>query len=157
MTMTPQQFIAQLLELDIVSTATLEVFLERLDEDCRNDLRSLIRQMMASGWITRYQTAKILRGQSDDLVLGNYLLVTPIGRGGMGVVYQARHRWMERIVALKVLNHRSNEPKALRRFQREIQAAAKLNHPNIVTAFDADESQGRLYLVMEYVLSLIHI
>ena len=151
MTMTPQQFIAQLLELDIVSTATLEVFLERLDEDCRNDLRSLIRQMMASGWITRYQTAKILRGQSDDLVLGNYLLVTPIGRGGMGVVYQARHRWMERIVALKVLNHRSNEAKALRRFQREIQAAAKLNHPNIVTAFDADESQGRLYLVMEYV------
>ena len=151
MTITPQQFIAQLLELDIVSTATVEVFLERLDDDSRNDLRFIIRQMMALGWVTRYQTAKILKGQSDELVLGNYLLVTPIGRGGMGVVYQARHRWMERIVALKVFNHRSNEEQGLRRFQREIQAAARLNHPNIVTAYDADESQGRFYLVMEYV------
>lgn len=151
MPMSPQQFVAQLLELDIVSTATIEVFLERLDENSRNDLRQLIRQMMASGLITRYQTAKILKGQSASLVLGNYLLMTPIGRGGMGVVYQARHRWMERIVALKVLNHRSSDQHALRRFQREVQAAAKLNHPNIVTAFDADESQGRLYLVMEYV------
>ena len=151
MAITPEQFVGHLLDLGVVSTSNAETCLGVLDDPAREDLRQTIGQFVKAGLITRYQTAKILKGQGEDLVLGNYLLLNPIGRGGMGVVYRARHRWMDRIVALKILNQRSNDEKALRRFQREIQAAAKLSHPNIVTAFDADESHGRLYLAMEYV------
>lgn len=85
-------------------------------------------------------------------ILGEYLIVGKIGAGGMGRVYKAQHQRMQRIVALKVLAPQSmKSPDAVRRFNREVQAAARLSHPNIVTAFDAGEQQGIHYLVMEYV------
>jgi len=85
-------------------------------------------------------------------VLGNYTLLKLIGAGGMGHVYKAEHRRMKRMVALKVLAPqllRSSSARA--RFLREVEAASKLSSPYIVTAFDAGESAGRDYLVMEYV------
>jgi serine/threonine protein kinase len=70
----------------------------------------------------------------------------------MGRVYKALHRNMNRTVALKVLApHLVRTPKAQVLFQREVQAAAQLNHPNIVTAYDANEVRGRHYLAMEFV------
>jgi len=70
----------------------------------------------------------------------------------MGKVLKARHRRMERIVALKVLSSKLvGSPEALKRFHREVKAAARLEHPNIVTAYDAGESNGTHYLVMQYV------
>jgi serine/threonine protein kinase len=70
----------------------------------------------------------------------------------MGIVYKARHRRMDRTVALKVLDAKIiPSPEALRRFRREVQAAARLHHPNVVLAYDASEDAGRHYLVMEYV------
>lgn len=72
--------------------------------------------------------------------------------GGMGQVYKAEHRRMGRIVAVKILPSRAiGSPESIRRFQREVRAAAKLIHPNIVTAFDAGEAEGIHYLVMEFV------
>lgn len=85
-------------------------------------------------------------------VLGNYLVLDKLGQGGMGQVFKARHRRMDRLVALKVLPPSlMQNPEAVRRFQREVKAAALLSHPNIVTAYDADEHQGVHFLVMEYV------
>ena len=70
----------------------------------------------------------------------------------MGQVYKARHKRMKREVALKVLAPQFvKDAAALRRFHREVEAAARLNHQNIVTAYDADEVRGTHYLVMEYV------
>jgi serine/threonine protein kinase len=70
----------------------------------------------------------------------------------MGVVFKARHRRMDRVVALKVLAPSvTRSAEAVQRFQREVRAAAKLNHPNIVLAHDASEEDGTRYLVMEYV------
>ena len=84
--------------------------------------------------------------------LGEYLIVGKIGAGGMGRVYKAEHQRMRRIVALKVLSSQAmKSPDAVRRFNREVQAAARLSHPNIVTAYDAGEQQGIHYLVMEFV------
>lgn len=84
--------------------------------------------------------------------LGDYEILRELGRGGMGVVYEARHRMMRRIVALKVLAPSlSRDAEALARFRREVIAAASLTHPNIVTAHDAQEIQGVAFLVMEYV------
>ena len=75
-----------------------------------------------------------------------------IGRGGMGDVYQAEHRLMRRPVALKIINRQLvNKPEAVERFHREVRAAARLNHPNIVTAYDAEQAQDTHFLAMEYV------
>jgi hypothetical protein len=81
-----------------------------------------------------------------------YRVLGVLGAGGMGVVYKAIHRLMERVVALKVLNPSlTSRPGFAERFRREVKAAARLGHPNIVTAYDADEAAGRHFLVMEYV------
>ncbi len=81
-----------------------------------------------------------------------YELLERLGAGGMGEVYMAEHRIMGRTVALKVMAAElTADPAAADRFRREVRAAAKLAHPNIVTAHDADEAGGRHFLVMEYV------
>ncbi len=92
--------------------------------------------------------------QPQQPVLGDYVLLGKIGAGGMGQVFKAQHRRMDRIVALKLLRPTSTkdeDEEAVSRFHREVKAAAKLFHTNIVTAFDAGEQDGLHYLVMEYV------
>ena len=75
-----------------------------------------------------------------------------IGAGGMGIVFAARHRRMDRVVALKVLRPALlSKSAAVERFRLEIQAAAKLTHPHIVTAYDADQAGDLHFLAMEYV------
>src|SRR5437868_1469548 len=79
-----------------------------------------------------------------------YRVVGPLGSGGMGVVYRAEHRLMERPVALKVIRRDLlADPTAVERFRQEVKAAARLAHRNIVTAHDADEAGGLHLLVME--------
>ena len=75
-----------------------------------------------------------------------------LGRGGMGVVYKARQKSLDRIVALKILApEREKAPQFAERFGREARTLAKLNHPNIVTVHDFGETDGMFYLVMEFV------
>lgn len=81
-----------------------------------------------------------------------YSIQKRLGRGGMGMVYHATHRLMNRPVALKMIRgDLLATPVAVTRFRREVQAAAHLDHANIVTAFDAEEVSGVHFLVMEYV------
>jgi hypothetical protein len=81
-----------------------------------------------------------------------YRVLGLVGEGGMGAVYRAEHRHMGRQVALKVIHPGLlQDPAAVRRFQQEVRAAARLHHANIVHAYDADEARGLHFLVMEYV------
>ncbi len=81
-----------------------------------------------------------------------YELQELLGAGGMGTVYKAQHRMMNRPVALKVINEQLvRNGAAVQRFHREVQAAARLTHPNIVTAYDAEQAGNLHFLVMEYV------
>src|SRR5262245_47072697 len=81
-----------------------------------------------------------------------YEILARLGAGGMGTVYKARHRLMDRLVALKVINPALvGWPEAVRRFRQEIRAAACLTHPNIVAAYDAEQADETHFLVMEYV------
>ncbi len=81
-----------------------------------------------------------------------YEVIAELGRGGMGIVYKARDTVLDRIVAWKVLPEALKEnPQALRNLLREAKAAAQLNHPNIVTIYDAGEQDGRTYIAMEFV------
>lgn len=84
--------------------------------------------------------------------LGEYELLERLGEGGMGAVYKARHQGLETLVAVKVLHpQRQADEVTLERFQREMIAIGKLDHPQIVRAIDAGEDQGIHYLVMEFV------
>ena len=75
-----------------------------------------------------------------------------LGEGGMGEVFKARHQRMKRIVALKIIrNDKVANASVLLRFNREIEAAAQLMHPNIVLAYDAAEDGDTHFFVMEYV------
>src|SRR5262245_5599499 len=78
-----------------------------------------------------------------------YHLIEVPRAGGMGVVYKAEHRLMERPVALKVTHTElTQDPAAVECFRREVKAAARLHHPNIVTAYDADQAGQSHFLVM---------
>ena len=84
--------------------------------------------------------------------IGQYQLLKQIGRGGMGLVYLARHLKLGRTVALKLLpGLHLSEKSAIVRLQREIAATGRLQHPNIVFATDANEEDGIDYLVMEHI------
>jgi serine/threonine protein kinase len=81
-----------------------------------------------------------------------YQILGLLGTGGMGAVYKAQHRIMERIVALKVISPELvANPRTVHRFHLEVKAAARLSHRNIVTAFDAEQAGDTHFLVMEYV------
>ncbi|HEX4132324.1 MAG TPA: protein kinase [Pirellulales bacterium] len=116
------------------------------------DADQLARELVRQGKLTKFQAAAIYQDKAESLMLGNYLLLDKFGAGGMGQVYRARHRRMDRVVAIKVLPKKAVEGAgAVERFQREMKAAARLTHPNIVTAHDADEAGGIHFLVMEFV------
>lgn len=81
-----------------------------------------------------------------------YQIMDQIGQGGMGSVYRAQHRLMNRAVALKLINPQLiRHPQAVERFRREVQAAAQLAHPNIVAAYDAEQAGDVHFLAMEFV------
>lgn len=116
------------------------------------DAATLAGELVARGGLTPYQAQEVLAGRGAELVLGNYAILGEVGAGGMGRVYRALHRRMNRVVALKLLRRElTGSPDLVARFQQEVQAAARLNHPNAVAAYDADECELGHFLVMEYV------
>jgi serine/threonine protein kinase len=109
--------------------------------------------LVAQGILTRFQAKQLLVGRHKGFRLGPYVVKDLLGRGGMGAVYLAEHRELNRKVAVKILVPSKDEDQrlALERFFREARAAAALDHPNIVRIFDVARHNEVPYLVMEYV------
>jgi len=105
--------------------------------------------LVEQGKLNQFQADELLSGRNTPLVMGDYTLIAKIGEGGMGQVFKARHKRMNRMVALKVMSSAAmKDEAAVKRFQREVHAAALLEHPNIVTAYDSGETGNVKYLVM---------
>ena len=150
---TLDQFTRRLSDSGLMSAEQLEQFCDTLPADQKpNAADQLGRRLIENNVLTEFQVNALSTGGPDPLVIGDYVILEKLGEGGMGVVFKARHRLMKRIVAIKKLSARAgNDDSVLRRFEREVEISASLNHRNIVAALDAREIQGCCYLVMEYV------
>jgi len=147
------EVIASLIEVRLMERTEVESFLARFPTETRpRDAESLARELVRARRLTEYQAGALLQGKSRGLAIGNYLILDKIGKGGMGMVFKAQHRRLKRVVALKVLPPSyARDASAVLRFQREVQAVARLGHPNIVAALDADVFNGLHFFAMEYV------
>jgi serine/threonine protein kinase len=151
-----------------MSSAALETFLQLLESSHLLDERrmhktrlraarlpdpaALAARLVERGHLTRWQSRMLLTGKSGPFFLKQYRLLKPLGQGGMGSVFKALQPGVKRFVALKVLSGRAlKDDRANIRFRREIRAAAALDHPHIIQAFDADCVEQKYFLVMEYV------
>jgi len=140
----------------LVEKDQLDRFLRELREQARGpdlpDTEVVASRLVESGLVTSWQCEKLLEGRHKGFFLGKYKLLDHLGTGGMSSVYLAEHVLMQRRVAIKVLpKHRVEDTSYLARFHREAQAAAALDHRNIVRAYDVDNDGAIHYLVMEYV------
>ncbi|MCI0341587.1 MAG: protein kinase [Planctomycetales bacterium] len=111
--------------------------------------------LQEEGFLSERQVEIICQSLQGEIVknpIEGYKIEAELGRGAMGLVYAARQMNLDRIVALKVLDPRlAMDDTFIERFQTEARAAAQLNHPNIVQAFDVGRSRGYYYFAMEYV------
>lgn len=154
-------------EFDLEPTDSVKAFQARLE---RNNLLSkeqqagladlsknfptpeaLAARLVERNWLTSWQAQMLLAGH-ERFFLGKYKLLDRLGEGGMGAVFRAEQIPLGRIVALKMISKAiARDSAAVTRFRREIRAAAALDHPNIVHAYDADHVEDVHFLVMECV------
>jgi len=121
-------------------------------DEAPDDPQAVSRCLIDAGLLTDWQSKKLLDGRGRGFFLGKYKLLDHVGTGGMSSVYLAEHVNMQRRVAIKVLpTNRVHDSSYLARFYREARAAAALDHPNIVHAYDIDNQGDTHYLVMEFV------
>jgi serine/threonine protein kinase len=149
-----EQFIRNLTDSGLLpadEVASFQVELSARDKPV--DCELAVQELVTAGKLTPYQAECLRGGETSGLVFGDYVVVDKIGQGGMGVVLKAEHQRMNRTVAVKRLSSELMSAEgAVERFYQEAEAAARVIHPNIVTAFDATEHDGIHCLIMEYVV-----
>lgn len=127
-------------------------FSELSDLSSEADAYDAIQCWLRTNRLNSFQSQQLLEASSIPLAVGHYVFLEKIGHGGMGAVFRARHRLMERDVAIKlILPHRFGNVEAIARFRREVATSAQLEHPRIVRAYDAGETNGTHWLAMELV------
>ena len=140
--------------LDLIRASGLldDGALARVAGDLPPEPVACAEKLVTAEVLTPFQAKQLLAGRVRGLVLGQYRVLGPLGKGGMGIVYLAEHVDLGRKVAIKVLNEeQAREKLGLERFFREARAVAALDHPNIVRLHDITQSAGTYFLVMEFV------
>ena len=123
-----------------------------LQGDYPLDSTALADALVRDNLLTSFQAKRLLSNRPQGLIVGRYIILDRIGSGSMGRVYRAHHVMMDRVVALKIIAPEiSSNERVVARFQREMKLVGRLDHPNVVRAFDADQLNRVLYIVMEYV------
>ena len=155
MPLSPQQAAKRVVRAGLSSAEELKSLWQDLPSAERpRDGETLLNLLRERELLTDFQAEWLLSGKGDSLRLGEYLLIDRIGDGGQGDVYRAKHRTMDRVVAIKMLRDAGEDADSQRRFDREVRTAARLSHPNIVVAHDAGKVGRQPYLVMEFIEGL---
>jgi serine/threonine protein kinase/Leucine-rich repeat (LRR) protein len=142
--------VKQLTDSGIIAPGKLENFVPPKADP--KTVEELVQALVKSENLTAFQGQQVKGGKAKSLILGEYTILDKIGAGGMGQVFKAQHRRLKRVVAVKMLPPAvTKDAAAVARFQREVEAAAKLRHPNVVATDDAGYANGVHFLVMEYV------
>lgn len=116
------------------------------------EVRKLAALMVREGVLTIFQAEQLLQGKWRNFTIGKYKVLERLGSGAVSNVFLCEHQFMRNRVAVKVLfTTKADNPGILQRFYREARAAAALDHPNIVHAYDIDHEDNLHFLVMEYV------
>ncbi len=149
----PLDLLPVIRESGILSDRQLaEIKSKMLRGDYPLDSVALAESLVRDAIISSYQARRFLTNRPHGLIVGRYIILDRIGSGSMGRVYKAHHPMMDRVVALKIISPEiSSNERVVARFQREMKLVGRLDHPNVVRAFDADQFQRVLYIVMEYV------
>ncbi len=137
----------------IVSERQLaEIKAKILQGDYPLDATELADRLVGDRVLTAFQAKRFLSNRPHGLIVGRYTILDRIGSGSMGRVYKAHHMMMDRTVALKIIAPEiASNSRVVARFQREMKLVGRLDHPNVVRAFDADQINKVLYIVMEFV------
>jgi WD40 repeat protein/serine/threonine protein kinase len=126
--------------------------LEREDLGSFAEARALAQHLLERGWLTPYQVNQLLLGRGADLVLGPYVLIERLGEGFGGEVFKARHQLMNRIVALRLIRKELlADQEAISQFYKQVEAASKLDHENVIHAYDAGPIGQTHFLATEFV------
>jgi serine/threonine-protein kinase len=145
-----EHFLANIRQSGLVDPTQLDAAAARFPDSRKG--RTIARSLVEQGLLTRFQAERLMVGKTGGFIFGQYRVLDQLGRGGMGRVYKAQHQTMNRLVALKVLAPSLiKTERAQDLFLREVRAVARLQHANIVTAYDANQAGGRFFLVLEFV------
>lgn len=150
--LTCEHLLAELKRAPLLTAAQLA----RVEEAVRQGAHppnAVVQHLVAKGWLTAFQGEALLSGRpASALSIGPYLLLDRLGEGGMGAVFKARHRRLDRVDAVKVIRADKVASKVIaRRFLREIRLTSTLAHPHVVRAIDAGHAGRQLYLATEFV------
>jgi serine/threonine protein kinase len=148
------EFLDLIRKSSVVEDKRLDTYMQQLraNKTLPTEVSKLAGLMVRDGLLTHFQAEQFLLGKWRRFTIGKYKVLERLGSGGMGSVYLCEHKFMRRRVAVKVLPAaKAEDPSSLERFYREARAAAALDHPNIVRAYDIDQDENLHFLVMEYV------
>src|SRR5262249_28072301 len=126
--------------LPLLNQAQREQLVRNIQAQPSADAAALAALMVERGWLTPFQTRQILAGRMASLVLGRLVLTDLLGQGGMSQVFRAYDTVLRRWVAIKVLRPsliREAGEETMQRFFREMEAVGRVQHPNLVAAYDA--------------------
>ena len=151
---TAEELLDLLQKSNLVEEARLRAYVEKMRATgtLPADPGKLAAVLVRDALLTYFQAEQLLQGKYKRFSLGKYKVLEKLGSGGMGTVFLCEHKLMRRRVAVKVLPLPKAEDKAsLDRFYREAKAAAAVDHPNVVRAYDIDQDDNLHFLVMEWV------
>jgi serine/threonine protein kinase len=136
-----------------IDNERLDAYLrEHREDSLPNQPRKLAGKLVREGLMTTFQAEQFLLGKYKGFSLAGYRIVERLGTGGTGTVYLGEHHVLCRRAALKVLPPAlADDPAILERFRREAQAAAVLDHPNVVHIYDFRQEGSLHFIVMEYI------
>jgi serine/threonine protein kinase len=151
--LTVDSFLRAVLRSGLLDRPGLQEALRGVPQERRDDPRALAEHLVRTGKLSRFQAAKLLKGNALGLVLGPYQVLAPIGKGGMGTVFLARDNRSGQLVALKVLPPRRarTEERLVARFRREMDLCRRVAHPHLAWTYEVGEYRGVHYIAMEYI------